>query len=205
MHPASKPPADTTTAPRRTETTGLVLAGGAGRRVQGRDKGLILWRGEPLVAYAAGSLRPLVRELLISCNRHPDRYAPMADRVVADDRAGYQGPLAGLEAARDLIATPLLLVAPCDMPGVPAVVFEQLLKTLTAPQGARRDAVFLHSGGRDYYLCLAMRSDALAGLATYLDGGDRSVRGWLATLDTQTVTVTLPDEQLRNINALPGD
>lgn len=198
MHPAN----DISAAPWRGETTGLVLAGGAGRRMHGRDKGLVAWRGKPLVTYAAASLRPLARELIISCNRHTDDYRRVADRVISDDRAGYQGPLAGLEAARDRVVTPLLLVTPCDMPGLPAVVYAQLLAALQAPRERHRDAIFLHSGGRDYYLCLALRRAALAGLSLYLDRGERSVRGWLATLDSAALRLELPDEQLSNVNAL---
>lgn len=203
MHPASDSANDASAAPWRNETTGLVLAGGAGRRMQGRDKGLVPWRGQPLVSYATASLRPLTRDLLISCNRHADDYRSLADRVVSDARADYQGPLAGLEAARDQIETRLLLVSPCDMPGLPAAVFAQLLAALQAPRGRPKDAVFLHSGGRDHYLCLALRRETLPGLALYLDRGERSVRGWLATIDSAALPLELPGEQLRNVNVLP--
>jgi len=199
MDPASK---QSGIACGRHETTGLVLAGGAGRRVQGRDKGLISWQGQPLVAHAANTLRPLVSELLISCNRHRDRYVSLADRVIPDHRSGYQGPLAGLEAATGLVTTPLLLVAPCDMPGVPEGVFVRLLETLSSPRGHYLDAAYLHSGRRDYYLCLALRTGALAGLAEHLDSGRRSVGGWLATLNAERLTMDLLADQRRNINKI---
>lgn len=197
MDPASK---QSTIAFGRREATGLVLAGGAGRRVQGRDKGLIDWQGQPLVAHAATTLRPLVSELLISCNRHSDRYVSLADRVMPDHRPGYQGPLAGLEAAMGLVATPLLLVAPCDMPGIPGAVFVRLLEALSAPLGQYRDAVYLRSSRRNYYLCLALRTGALAGLAEHLDSGRKSVRGWLATLNAKPLSMDLPSDQLQNMN-----
>lgn len=187
------------------ETTGLVLAGGAGRRMQNRDKGLLPWRGEPLAAHAARHLRPLVRTLLISCNRNSHRYRKIADQVIADGRGGYQGPLAGLESASSQITTPLLLVAPCDMPEVPGKVFARLRELLTAAQTGGPDAVYLYAGGRDHYLCLALRAAALAGLADYLNGGERSVRGWLATLDAQPAAIPLPPDTLRNINQLPAN
>ncbi|TCO77737.1 molybdenum cofactor guanylyltransferase MobA [Chromatocurvus halotolerans] len=205
MHPVSRLSIDPLAPQHRVATTGLILAGGAGRRMQNRDKGLIPWQGEPLVAHAARNLRPLVSRLLISCNRNLDHYCDFADRVIADDRGGYQGPLAGLEAASGQVSTPLLLVSPCDMPGVSPAVFTRLRDTL-AQGGARGlDAAYLSSGGREHYLCLAVRREALAGLAGYLDSGERSVRGWLATLHTQGLFVDLPPGALRNINQPRAD
>lgn len=203
MHPDTRSSTDTLATRLRGATTGLVLAGGAGRRMQNRDKGLFPWQGEPLVAHAARSLRPLVNRLLISCNRNLDHYCDFADHVITDNREGYQGPLAGLEAVSGQVSTPFLLVSPCDMPGVSPAVFARLRDTLAAGRRRGLDAAYLSSGGREHYLCLALRRESLAGLAGYLDSGQRSVRGWLATLDTQGLSVDLPQEALLNINQ-PG-
>lgn len=48
----------------------LLLAGGQGQRMGGRDKGLILWNGEPLIQHLHRLTRPLTDDLLISCNRN---------------------------------------------------------------------------------------------------------------------------------------
>ena len=47
--------------------SGLILAGGEGRRMAGRDKGLISLANKPLVEYAIECLQPLVDDLSISC------------------------------------------------------------------------------------------------------------------------------------------
>ncbi len=63
------------------------------------DKGLMHWRGEPLVAHACRFLRAQGADALwISANRHPDDYAAYGT-VVRDD-PGYAGcgPLAGVLA-----------------------------------------------------------------------------------------------------------
>ena len=88
------------------DITGLILAGGAGRRVAGRDKGLIEWHGKPLVEHVADRLRPQIGQLIISCNRNVTAYRKLADKIVVDSRRDFQGPLAGLEAASSLIETP---------------------------------------------------------------------------------------------------
>ncbi|MCV6797796.1 NTP transferase domain-containing protein, partial [Achromobacter ruhlandii] len=59
----------------RQQVAGLILAGGQGSRMRGSDKGLVLLRGEPLVAHVARRLAPQVGPLLLSANRNADSYA----------------------------------------------------------------------------------------------------------------------------------
>jgi len=169
------------------DITGLVLAGGAGRRVDGRDKGLIDWQGRPLVTHVVERLRPQVGRILISCNRNRAAYRALADGTVGDRRGDFQGPLAGLEAAREVIATPLLLVCACDMPLLPEDLATRLTAALLAPQDAPLDICYAHDGEREQYLCAALRSACLASLEAYLATGQRAVRGWYSTLRVQAV------------------
>lgn len=94
----------------------LVLAGGRGQRMGGRDKGLVEWRGRPLVDWICSAARPLTDDLLISCNRNQARYARFADRLVSDDEEGFPGPLAGIRAGLAAARRRQLLVVPCDTP-----------------------------------------------------------------------------------------
>ena len=68
----------------RGKITGIVLAGGLGRRLGGVDKGLQELRGRPLVAHVIERFAPQVDELLINANRNRERYAAFGQRVVAD-------------------------------------------------------------------------------------------------------------------------
>lgn len=181
----------------RGEITGLVLAGGAGRRAGGRDKGLVPWQGQPLVAHVARGLRPAVGRLLISCNRNTAAYAALADGTVADSRAGFQGPLAGLEAAAGIVRTPFLLVTPCDTPLLPGDLVPRLLQPLEA-EGV--DIAWAHDGTREHYLCAALRSRCLADLAGWLDQGHRAVRHWYRNYRCATVDFSDHPAAFRNIN-----
>ena len=99
------------TAPVRTSrtpgVTGVVLAGGLGRRMGGVDKGLQGLDGRPMVAHVIERMLPQVEELLINANQNLDRYAAFGHRVVADSIEGFAGPLAGLERGLATAAHPL--------------------------------------------------------------------------------------------------
>ena len=52
----------------------LLLAGGQASRMGGHDKGLLDCAGQPLIAHVLARIAPYVATILISANRHLDRY-----------------------------------------------------------------------------------------------------------------------------------
>ncbi len=106
-----------------TEVTGLILAGGAARRMQtdGQDidKGLMLLGGHPLVVWQIQQLAPQVGRLLLSANRNLAHYRRFGCPVVVDRFPGRPGPLAGIQAALSEIQSPWLAVSACDTPFLP--------------------------------------------------------------------------------------
>ena len=64
----------TVPAPSARDITGLLLAGGRGRRMGGADKGLLLLDGKPLALHTLRRLRPQVATVLISANRNAAFY-----------------------------------------------------------------------------------------------------------------------------------
>src|SRR6185295_14379492 len=106
--------------------TGVVLAGGQGRRMGTVDKGLQLLRGKPMVAAVIERLAPQVDEILINANQNLDAYARFGHRVVPDAIGGFAGPLAGLHAGLSMAKHPLVLTVPCDSPFLPADLYARL-------------------------------------------------------------------------------
>ena len=182
-----------------TEATGLILAGGAGRRVGGRDKGLLSWRGQALAAHVAQRLRPQVGRLLISCNRNEPCYAALGDATVIDNRTDFQGPLAGLEAALPQVGSEFLVIAPCDMPLLPPDLARRLLDAL---EPGALDISYAHDGARDQYLCAAIRVAVLPSLRGFLDEGQRAVRHWYARHRYCTVDFSDQAGCFENYNSL---
>lgn len=115
-------------------TLGVILAGGAGMRVGGADKGLVTLHGEPVVERVAALLRPQCDDVLIVANRHPAEYARYA-RVVGDEMPGFTGPLSGIAAALAQVFESgqpgwgdcqWLLTVPVDCPDFPPDLFARL-------------------------------------------------------------------------------
>jgi len=81
---------------------GVILAGGQGRRMGGRDKATLLLAGRSLAAHAVDRLEPQVERLAISANGDPARLAALGLPVLPDDQP--QGPLSGVLSALDWAA-----------------------------------------------------------------------------------------------------
>jgi molybdopterin-guanine dinucleotide biosynthesis protein A len=151
--------------------TGGILAGGEGRRLAGADKGLVAWRGKPLVRHVLEALKGQTRAQCISANRNIDVYACFGVPVVRDGDG--EGPLAGLAALLGETETEWLLCVPCDAPLLPADLAATLLARAQAAQAL---ASFLHDGERAHpTFCLVHRSltvSAHQGAAQGLGLGD---------------------------------
>ena len=104
----------------QTLTVGI-LAGGKGARLSGRDKGMLVFEGEPFVAQLlSGVRRNLVAvpelawvDTLINCPRNSHFYHHYADRLLCD-RQLHAGPSAGIAALLAACTTDWLLTLACD-------------------------------------------------------------------------------------------
>lgn len=157
----------------KDELTGLVLAGGEGRRMGGRDKGLDPFEGAPLFTHSLGRLEGRVHEVLISANRNADAYALFGHRVIADLESGFHGPLMGLLSGLEAATTPWLVVLPCDTPLLPDDVVERLVAGIgTARIGVAFD-------GERRHPTVALIDTSLADdLRAFLASGERKLTRW---------------------------
>ena len=172
----------------------LLLSGGRGQRMGGADKGLLDWQGRPLIAWLHELVRPLTDDLLISCNRNAERYAPFADRLVSDDEADFQGPLAGIRAGLRAARQANVLILPCDAPQLD----RQLLEALLSLAGER--AVVVRQGEFLEPLFSVIPRALHADLEQAWQAGERSPQRWLRSLNPLTVECPLGDPRLANFN-----
>jgi molybdenum cofactor guanylyltransferase len=107
-----------------SSVTGIILAGGRSERM-GSDKGLMVWKGKPLVQYSIEALRPFCYHIIISTNN--DKYAGFGFPLLKDEYPNI-GPMGGLHAGLKASKTEHNLFLPCDMPLINEEVIRLLLQ-----------------------------------------------------------------------------
>lgn len=177
--------------------TGVILAGGQGRRMGSVDKGLQQLNGRPLVLWVLERLAPQVDSVSINVNQNFARYGEFGCALVADRIPNHPGPLAGIHAALFSATTPLLAVVPCDSPFLPGDLVERLRAGMDAQDAELAVAC---SGGRvQRAFCLARR-ELLANLEDFLGRGERKVADWHASLRVAEVSFDDAANAFSNIN-----
>ena len=175
--------------------TGIVLAGGQGRRMGGVDKGLQLLHGKPMAAAVLARLAPQVDEILINANQNLAEYGRFGHRVVPDAIGGFAGPLAGLHAGLGEARHELVLTAPCDSPFLPLDLFARLHENM----GDKNLAV-ARTGEQAHPVFALVRKAVRGNLEKFLAGGGRKIDAWYASLKIVEVQFDDEADAFRNIN-----
>ena len=179
------------------EITGLILAGGVGRRMGGVDKGLTVLRGRPLVAWVLERLAPQVGELLINANQNLERYRGFGYPVVSDEIGGFAGPLAGLHAGMKTAHGSFVLMVPCDSPFLPTDLAQRLFDALDADHA---DVAVAKTGAQPYPVFALARRSLRPRLTAFLEGGGRTVYAWYDSLKLIEVPFDGQEHAFTNIN-----
>jgi molybdenum cofactor guanylyltransferase len=175
--------------------SGIVLAGGLGRRMGGVDKGLQLLRGKPMVEWVLARLAPQVGEIIINANQNAETYAKFGHRVVADDVGGFAGPLAGLHAGLKAARNPLVVTVPCDSPFLPADLVSRLNEEIKD-----NDLAVAKTGDQAHPVFALVRRNLLENLEKFLVQGGRKIDAWYAPLKYVEVRFDDQPDAFRNIN-----
>lgn len=181
----------------RLLVTGVVLAGGLGRRMGGVDKGLQPFRGRAMVEWVIERLAPQVDEVLINANQNLDRYRSFGYGVAADEVGGFAGPLAGLHCGMRQARHPLVLIVPCDSPFLPLDLAPRLRAALLE---ANADVAVARTGSQPHPVFCLARRELTSHLEAFLGGGGRKIDAWYATARTVEVPFDDEAEAFRNIN-----
>ncbi|BCA93177.1 molybdenum cofactor guanylyltransferase MobA [Vreelandella aquamarina] len=181
------------------DLTGMILAGGEGRRMGGRDKGLEPFAGLPLVAHTVKRFDGHVHELMINANRNSDAYALFADRVIEDAEGGFKGPLMGIYSGLRAAQTPWLLVAPCDSPALPHDLVARMVAGITQA-GVEHDIAVAFDGERLHPVVALLRTSLADDLAATLAEGERKIDRWYARHAWCRVDMSDCPEAFANLN-----
>lgn len=151
--------------------TGAILCGGQGRRLGGRDKGLVNLAGRPLVSHVLDRLQDQVDAVVLNANRNQDQYSKLGYPVIADETTTFEGPLAGMLAVLEQCRSELLVCVPCDAPVFPRDLVHRLGRVLDA----RRPIACAHDGERLQPTFVMLHTRVASDLRKFLAGNERKI------------------------------
>jgi len=165
--------------------------------MDGQDKGMILFRGMPLIEHVLNRIGPQVNQLMINANRNFDFYRQAGVPVVPDERLDYSGPLAGMEASLSKVRTPLSIIVPCDTPFLPNDLVTRMEKAMLQDG---TDIVIPDDGTQVQPVFCLMKTSLLDSISRALDGGIFKVQDWLAMQNLGWADFSDHPEAFMNIN-----
>lgn len=183
---------------KKSTIAGVVLAGGRAMRMDNQDKGLILFKNRPLIAYALETLSFVSQKTFINANRNLIDYEAFGHLVITDQTDSYDGPLAGILTTLIHADAELLLVMPCDTPYFRA---EHLQRLLTARAEHNADIAIAFDGEQLHPLFLALKTSLTENLRDFLASGQRKVGDWLKPLNSVYVDFSHEPSIFININS----
>jgi molybdopterin-guanine dinucleotide biosynthesis protein A len=178
---------------------GLVLAGGRSSRMQ-RDKATLEYKpGETQLDAAMKLLGGRVARAFLSVR--PDQRADPVRAKYAQivDRAGVEGPIAGISAAFAEHPGAAWLVLACDLPFLDPGTLDALL----AARATQADATAFRSShdGLPEPLCAIYEPRAADKIAAHIGGGRNCPRKFLINADTRLLEQPNP-RALDNVNTV---
>lgn len=163
---------------------GVVLAGGASRRMGGRDKALLSLAGNPMIRHVAERLARQVPDLAISVHGEGRPFHGLGLPLIADPVGERHGPLGGVLAGMlwtraNRPDAEWIVTASCDAPFFPDDYVNALASAAMPPPPGDERIAIAASGGRTHF-AFGLWPVAHAGdLAAYLAAGERRMQGWI--------------------------
>lgn len=185
--------------PSRSATTAIILAGGRGRRLGGRDKARLRQRNATLLQHLSRQLHRVAREVIIVRARPRDGLRLPSGCKRAWDKHGSHGPLSGVSAGLGRASGQWCLCVPVDSYALP----KNLLATLA--RGSHHGGYALHHDDH-YYLHALLPRRQRGMLEGFRRSGGRSAGNACRTLqlvpvsisaDQTTWSINTPDELRR--------
>lgn len=199
----------TNTKIEQSNLTGLILCGGAARRVGGDDKGLLKAGGkmEPLIEHQLAFLRPQVSALAISANRNLAIYRSYGFPVYQDmtnlgeKETKFDGPLQGILKGLKSCQTDWLYIQPIDTPNLPFNAIDQFLEAI---KNSDAKTFYLISDERPHYLHLLLHTSCYASLKSFVNRGERRAKTYLEEVRAEAVNLGWRESVFKNLNDI-GD
>jgi molybdopterin-guanine dinucleotide biosynthesis protein A len=161
----------------------LLLAGGLGTRLNGREKALMIFEGRTLLERTLEILDTVSDEVIVSLRdesqlRHFSIY--LRDRKVVLDSIRDAGPLAGMLAGFEQACTDCVFVVACDMPFINSGLIDMMFDMV-----GEHDALIPVSqyGIKEPLHAVYRRETMLEAIEASLELGDRSILAPVSSLN----------------------
>ncbi len=184
---------------KQAKVSGVILAGGLARRMQQQDKGLVNFKGQPMISYAIQAIKPVVTELLINANRNIEQYQNFSYPIIADENDDFAGPLAGVAAALNHCSNEVLLVMPCDSPFMTRAGLQCIL---AERERLDADIAVAFDGERIHPVFMALKTSLQVSLQQYLAAGERKIDRWFDQHHWVKADLSAYPEYFVNINTM---
>jgi len=185
-------------SPVKEDITAVILAGGRGRRVDEQDKGLIKFADKMLIEHVIDSVSSQTNDIIIVANRNIETYAELGFQVVSDRIKGFQGPLAGIDAAFSVTGSSFLLCVPCDSPFIPNDLMQRFINTATG----NNPIVVADDGQRLHPVISLIHRSVWPDIENRLEQGKLKLMDWIEAAGYDSADFSNCANVLRNLNTL---
>jgi len=185
-------------SPVKEDITAVVLAGGQGRRVNEQDKGLLDFGDRKLVEHVLDSLSAQTSDIVIVANRNVERYTAFGFPVVSDRIKGFQGPLAGIDAAFSVTGSSFLLCVPCDSPFIPGDLMTRLIKAASG----NNPIVVAGDGKRVHPVISLVHRSVWPDIEDRLSEGRLRLMDWIEAAGYDVADFSSCPDVLQNLNTI---
>ena len=183
------------------EITYLILAGGRGQRMNGIDKGLMMWQGRPMIEHIIQHINVPTNKIIISANRNHETYNKYANTVINDELDGiqgdFQGPLAGILTAMHVCTTTYIVCLPCDSPMPPENMLMNLWQCM---HSENKHSALCHDGERLQPLFSLLSCTNKQQLSDFLEKGQRKVHEFMNQIEPAICDFSQQKSRFNNFN-----
>ena len=154
----------------------VILAGGKGRRMGGKEKALIPLLDRPLLSYVLESVSGQVAPIALNINTNFEKFSLFGYPIIEDPIKGHLGPLAGILASLNWaqeIDKEWVMTLPCDTPFLPKNIAQRMIEVKNRELDI--DLVVARSRGYNHPVVALWKSNLNSKLKNALDDGIRKI------------------------------
>ena len=166
----------------------VILAGGKGRRMGGKEKALIHLLDRPLISYVLEKISGKVGPIALNINTNFESFKKFGYEIIEDPIKGHLGPLAGILASLNWakqINKDWVVTLPCDTPFLPNNLILSMVRTKNEDPSV--DLVVAKSRGFNHPVIALWKSDVNNKLQNALNEGVRKIDIFTSQLNIKYV------------------